>query len=164
MWIAGFTTWSLEPIKKGDAMLAAYSEGMYAIAVDQILFPRHAISCRIARVPAAQNFPTKIALEELGWKLLTAREKIRVGSRSLRFSASVLDQDDGSTVYYLTIEYDECYGRTWGRNPSEHYSPTHIAIVHTEDLDDNAVVDLTKFRFKTWEDGLGNRCDSTETD
>jgi len=54
--------------------------------------------------------------------------------------------------------YDQYYGGAHGPGAVIGDDTAKISVIHKEDLKENVIVDLRQYRFKSWEDGLGNRC------
>lgn len=163
-WTSGLHHKSVEPIESGDALFIIYDDHMYALMVQKVfthLGHGKNISYKIARITDRGDFPTRINLEELSWKSQTAEGQIPIGDRKIPFDNWRVTPADGSDARdFVTIAYDNFYGGWRGPSATTHETSAHIAIVHQSDLESNRFVDLTKFRFKTWEDGLGNRCDT----
>jgi hypothetical protein len=160
-WQSSVHRHSYDLIEEGDAVFVIYEKQMYVLLMQQIFF--NEISYKIAEIAGSGSFPKQVDLKELPWREQEADEEegIPVGSRRLTVDAStmppVIKKDH---TFSLSIVYDVYYAFLGGTGSYKYDPPTHIAIVHKPYLEKNSVVDLTKFRFKAWEDGLGNRCDS----
>lgn len=151
---------SFELIKPGDIIFVLYKGQMFIFKVtsmagnnlvDQIIvYDRANISsgCEI----------TRIKLDTVKWqKKCQTKTGIPVDHREINFTVSSF-QNKTSTPSMI-IKYDQYYGGAFGPEAVPYEDSAHIAIVHENDLNDNQLIDLTKFRFKTWEDGLGNLCE-----
>jgi WD40 repeat protein len=168
-WRPALYNWSFEPIESGDALFIIYDEQMYVLLVEKIFIDiafGEKISYKIAKVTGSGSFPTKVRWKKLAWKTRVTEREIPIGSRKITFgNKRVSINESGDNKDIVSIGYDNYYGCWDDTYDAEIYEkPTRIAIVHKSHLENNPVVDLTKFRFKSWEDGLGNRCDSTPFD
>lgn len=99
-------------------------------------------------------------MNKLQWRIQTATKEIHFADRTLNFCTRMsLRHNKGAGEYRVFMAYDNYFGWYNGA-PLEYPWETplaHIAVVDREYLEQNNLVDLTKFRFKTWEDGTGNR-------
>ncbi len=166
-WRPGFCSYSLETIEPGDAVFILYNGKMYVLVLKHILgdpVPYQEISYRIAEVcPDNGVLSTNVAWKTLAWKERSATESMTLGERDIKFCAQVAVLPNRKLgVKYITIKYDYNYHSL----PMEETGSdaAHIAIVHKAYLESHPVVELAKFRFKTWEDGLGNWCESDGSD
>lgn len=157
-WTPSTHAWSLDPIEQGDALIIVYKGHMYVVLIGKISVYADKVQYKIAEVPSSRELPLKINLNNLGWKKEHAKDKIPLADREIAFSTHEFDPGDGAKPReVLCVWYDYYYG---GPTPNSKLCvPVHIGIVHRHDLPEYPIIDLTKFRFKTWEDGLGNRCD-----
>jgi len=160
-WRPAIHSFSFDPIESGDALFIIYDKQMYALIIETIFtgfLDTQKISYKIAKVTNSASFPTRIHWKKLSWQSQMGKHHIPVGNRIISFATSSISKEDkDDTKKYLDISYDNYYG-SLGR-PTEPKELLHIAVVHKSYLENNDIVDLTKFRFKTWEDGLGSRCD-----
>jgi len=58
----------------------------------------------------------------------------------------------------MFFEYDGYYGHSYGPCARAYEDSAHITVIRKSDLEGSSVVDLSAYRFKTWEDGLTNKC------
>jgi WD40 repeat protein len=152
----------LDPIEVGDVLLIIYKEQMYVLVLDNIFaesFPERRISYRIAKVGQAGTLPTEVNLEKLTWEVDEAQQRLLIADGQLAFLATMDRLNSGELKSIMGIWYNHSFGYMGGQMGRVHESPFHIAIVHKADLEDSGTIDVARFRFKTWEDGLGNRCD-----
>jgi hypothetical protein len=124
---------------------------MYVIVVEDIagmtLGPG-GISYRIAKAGRPGKMPIKVNLEELAWKNRDARRAIiQVSECIIQFT--IYSPIGNVTGPFMTVKYDQYYASSYGPEARTYEDSAHIAIVHRSDLQNNPVVDLTKFRFKT---------------
>ncbi len=165
-WIAGIYAASVrnDSIKEGDILFIIDRGRMYAVWITRLFDAfkyEDKLSYKFAVVSSSGDLPTKVNLGKLNWKSHTATEEIPYADRTLHFITDmeiVNNQLTGRS--FISIEYDDFYG-CYGGPPNYPDCPiaAHIAIVDKEYIAENNIVDLTKFRFKTWDDGLGNRCE-----
>ncbi len=160
-WRPSYHHWSRDPVEVGDILIIIYKQQMYALVLEHISPGAFIdkISYRIAEVGQDGTLPTVVNLEQLAWQSREAEEKLPIADRQLRFVISTHRLKSGDPKYTMSIWYDNRFGCMGGQMGRVHEAPFHIAIVHKGDLKDSRIADLTQFRFKTWEDGLGNRCD-----
>lgn len=160
-WEPAMHTRSFDPIRQGDMLFVVYGKQMHVLEVEEYSFFGQQISYAIAQVTDTGRFPTKVDLKKLIWRSGSASNSICVGSRKVDFGVGRVDiRGNGNPEEFVTISYDDYYGMMGSSTTVTHRLPAHIAIVHKPNIENSPVVDLTEFRFKTWEDGLGNRCDS----
>jgi len=147
-WHAGVHTECFDPMRAGDLLLIAYRARLYVLAVEEV-FPY--LRYRIGTMALTDPLPPVIDLRSLRWQEKLTDNEISIGGRSIPVYTDVPEKA-------LSIVYDNYYGYLGSRPELEDENPAFMAIVHKSDLPDRNVVDLGKFRFKTWEDGLGNLC------
>jgi hypothetical protein len=141
---------------------------MYVVLIEEIIIhptiPQR-IRYKLATLTESGDYPTKVNWEKLGWRGRKADIELPVGGRTILFTTSTSDHDPEQTsTQIMQVDYDNYYGGLGGPNAAKYAPPTRIAIIHKDYLADNPLVDLTKFSFKAWEDGLGNRCDKSPSD
>lgn len=159
-WRPAVHTSSFDPIRQDDILFVIHGKQMYALAIKGFSFFAEQFSCSIAQITDTGRFPAKVDLQKLQWSSSNGTVSVRVGSRKMQFFIARVElAGDAKAEDFVTISYDHYYGMMGGPEavPRE---PAHIAIVHKSDLANDSIVDLTRFRWKMWEDGLGNRCDS----
>ncbi len=160
VWRAGFNKRSFDPIWEGDMFFVVYKDKTYVVLVKEILgsgvFDRKVIY-QIAQLENLVRISGNIKLKELAWKEGKAETEIPIGARGIKFIREWPEQENFPK--YFVIEYDQYYGGSPGPEARPDEDCAHIAIVHKSNLKEMTVIDLTQFRFKTWEDGMGNRCD-----
>lgn len=160
IWRPCVSSWSLDPIEEGGAIIVIWRRQFYVVVIEKISFyPDDKVVYKIAEVPSSEELPVKIDLNVLKWQEKeTVSQAIPLAGREIVFSTyEFTAHTEVELGKVLCIGYDYTYG-----GPSSSCklrTPAHIAIVHKSYLKSNPIIDLTKFRFKTWEDGLGNMCD-----
>ena len=123
----------------------------------------------IADTAMLEGTPLTVDLVGLDWKRNEYAYEIPIADRTIKVSKAWQwarsDQADFSCKekdykLYYRLSYDFYYGgypgvviRVQGEQTRR---PAHIAIVPNDYLENNSEIDLTQFRFKTWEDGLGS--------
>jgi hypothetical protein len=150
-----------EQVKSGDALFVIYDNQGYVILLDEIYgrnFDSQKISYRLAKLSLSGNSWTKVNLQKLSWKKMDTEKEIPLAKRTISFFAETGGEDK-----YITISYDNCYGILNVPVARPYWDSAHIAIIHKSYLENNSTIDLTKFRFKTWEDGLENQCDRNDS-
>jgi hypothetical protein len=153
-WSRACHTGSIDPVRVGDLLLIAYRARLYILAVDKI-FP--GLRYRIASMAIGDSLPSAINLGSLRWRRERGDYDIRFGERQMLLF--MYGPDDA-----FAVTYDYLYGYM-GRDPGlEDEHTAFIAIVHKSDLSNGNVVEPGRFRFKTWEDGLGNLCPPSSAD
>jgi len=164
-WRPAFHYSSFEQIELYDIFFVVYDGRMYAIYLEEIFgdpFPNGNIVYQIAEVTGPENLPEEVAWKELKWEVHEAEGELPVADRTITFfTKSILVDNNRKIEKYVSIAYDNPYG---GKMTEKNQPDAHIAIVHNSYLINNPVVDLRKFRFKTWEDGLGNRCEEEKNE
>ncbi len=155
-WVAGLSKRAFELIEEGDYLLAIENGKLYIIRIDKISWPFSQLIYKRNIVDISKTH-YKIKTENLKWKEKTAKSQIPLASHKISFySDSSLQEKEKP---HIEFEYDGYYGGVYGPQAKRAEDSLYIAVVHSSDLGDEAIIDLSMFRFKTWEDGLGNRCD-----
>lgn len=167
-WRPAIHRWSLDPIEQGDIIFIICGKQMHALVIKKFSFFDEKLSYDIAEITITR-FPTQIDLMKLTWcSRIADRDEqsvyyIPVGSRTIPLSIHRIDLTrNGMAKEFISLQYDHYYGMTGGPEKISH-ATVHIAIIHKLDVGNGPTIDLTKFRFKTYEDGLGNRCGSTDS-
>lgn len=163
-WGPGIYASTLDKIEEGYALFVIYKNKMYAILITTVLDAfkvDDAIAYSFATVDSGGVFPARVSWKELAWVQKTTERELPLADRTIRFRTGMGIVNNKLTgESYVSIAYDNYYGCYGGPpNYPEYPDPARIAIVDREYLEENDVVDIYKFRFKTWEDGLGNRCE-----
>jgi len=162
-WRAAFNKRSVEDIEPGDILLLVYKKEMYCIKITEIFgndLSNQRILCQIAQVATEDIRLNKIDLKKLIWRDKEANIAIPISSRLLPFRVELFENGEGERKdRLLHIEYDQYFAGSGGPDTETDEESIHLAIVHKQEIANGNIVDLTKFRFKIWEDGLGNLCD-----
>lgn len=162
IWRASGHAWSLDDIEPEDLILILYKKSIHVVVIDEMPMETDTAVYRIAEVKFDNAPPKSIDLANLKWNKRQAKEEIPFADQTLPICMYILTKEDKSEIrHVLSLWYDFYYGGPPARATKEK-TPAHIAIVHKRDLGKESNIDLAKFRFKTWEDGLGNICDSNE--
>jgi hypothetical protein len=146
-WKLAVTRASLDPLASGDLLFAVYEEELFALRLGPIT-PR--VAYDVAAVPPASLPDVNVATLPWQRKYLTElTQAFMIGKRSIQAESI---REDGR----MTIGYDHYYGCLGGPHGLVDESPVFVAIVHEADMEGRATVDLRRFHFRTWEDGLSN--------
>jgi hypothetical protein len=161
-WRAAFSKESVEDIESGDILLLVYKGAMYCVKIEEIFsFVEQKIRYQIAQVAPEDIRSNKVDLKKLTWRGKKAHRAIPVSSRMVPFWLKLGESEEvGRPIH---IEYDQYFAGHGGPFTESDEESVHIAIVHKQEIADDNIVDLGKFRFKVWEDGLGNRCDRIDS-
>ncbi|MHC4215427.1 MAG: hypothetical protein ACYSWP_18855 [Planctomycetota bacterium] len=160
-WRPAITTQGFEHIEIDDLLLIVIDGRLYILKLSKIkedMIGEQKISFYLSDVGIIDESKLKIRWERLKWRRKFATTYIQIHDRKIEFHSSC-DEVDGKTRWFIFIFYDEYYGSAGQLSWPTGYKPTKIAVVHKDYLDTNDEIDLRKFRFKSWEDGLGNMCD-----
>ncbi len=159
-WKPAISNGPLAPIRKGDALFMICKNEMYVVLIKTISPDQEdTMTYGFAAIPKDEGLPTEVNMNKLQWRMQTGTKEIRFADRTLRFYTGHSLPRKGFSQIEVSISYDNYFGWYTGA-PLEYPWETplaHIAVVDREYLEQNNLVDLTKFRFKTWEDGMGNR-------
>ena len=151
---------SFELIKPEDIIFVLYKRQMYILKVTSIT-GTNLVDQKITYDKANISLNSDIAKINLGnlkWqKVCKAKTEIPVDKKVINFTVNSFQNKTYDPA--MTIKYDQYYGGVCCPDGISYEDSAHIAIVHKNDLNNNDLIDLTKFRFKTWEDGLGNLCE-----
>jgi len=153
-WSRAYHSGSIDPVRVGDVLLIAYRARLYILVIDEV-FPD--LRYRIASMAIGDSLPSAINLGSLRWRRERGDNDIRFGERQMFVSMYGLEDAIGVT-------YDYLYGYMGRTTDLEDEHTAFIAIVHKSDLSNGNVVEPGRFRFKTWEDGLGNLCPPNSAD
>lgn len=153
-WVGGTHSWSKDTIGVGDFLAIASDNSLYIIKVNEL--QRNGTGYSIAHEPfvGIKENNNKLVLEELNWQETIGKSGFSVANRLVPFR---INESNGNLK--LRVAYDNYYGGLESALFPER--SLLIAIIHTEDIQDSNV-QLNYFRFKGWEDGLGNRCRAYE--
>jgi len=174
IWKPGTHSWSSEPIEAGDILFVIYKHRLYSVLIDVIsvdyvlddsntYFPHGKLTYEVAEVKYPKESINNIKWKELPWKKIFSDEnEIQIGEKKIYLS--ILPSSESERVRdvegILFLAYDHYYGFL-GEPEQKLVQPSaYIAIVHKSDLKEDNVIDIANYRFKTWEDGLGNSCNS----
>jgi hypothetical protein len=177
-WWAAETIFCAEKIFNGYILVIAYEHNLYLIKFVNYLEdtlatlqPKYTVG-----IATVEGTPLEVDLEGLQWQQEEIYQKISFADRDIDVSiahqwTSNKDEADISSngkdyIFFYRLGYDFSYGGYPGNVYREEgeplRKPAHIAIIPSDYLQDNSIIDLAKFRFKTWEDGLGIYGESPE--
>jgi len=150
-WIPGIHSLSMDTIKEGDCLVAYYAEKLFCIRIGGI--KEETVCYSIAGFILADNETDTLDLTQLKWENKSGKNFFYVGNRGIYFKIADTKETKG-----LNIWYDYYYGG-FPEKATFEKDEVMIGIVHKTDISNDNIIKLNCFRFKTWEDGLGNRCD-----
>lgn len=161
-WLPGISQKTLEPLEAGDALVVVYREQMYFLRIQELIRPIDSPEgcasalCEFTKIGLGSGLDTEIDFRRLSWKKGTAIEVLPIPEHPVVFYVDSAENGDESPV--MLFEYDAYYGHSYGPDARAYEDSAHIAVIHKADLQKNSVVDLAAYPFKTWEDGLSNKC------
>ncbi len=150
-WDRSVMHYSMDALCAKDYLAIVYGKKIYLIRV--VSFPDfNELKYRIAKVSEKSIVsPGVIDLKKLKWdKHKTKEYQIEFSDRHLIYG---IVYDFTVSRYVLFVGYDFFYGGSLSNFPPEYTA--HIAIIKHEQLSDPDIIDLKRYRFKCWEDGLG---------
>ncbi|MHB9070609.1 MAG: hypothetical protein ACYC54_09605 [Sedimentisphaerales bacterium] len=164
-WEPTLNSRAAEPVEIDDYVCVIFDKSMYLVQMVNVVWgiEKQGISYRIAKLTDSGNFNISINLHKLKWTKGSSDGTVIIGTQKLDISPYTVYLKSGERPYAI-VDYDCVYGGMPAYNEfSQTGNPRHIAIIHKKDIDANMIIDLTKFRFKTWEDGLGNLCEQNNS-
>jgi WD40 repeat protein len=150
-WKPGVTRASLDPMGSGDMLFAVYDGRAFAVRLRPI---RSSVEYEVAEVPPS-IVPSDVNVATLKWEQKQVKnmsQGFMVGGRCI-YLESVMEGQR------ITFSYDHYYGYLGSERGLVYEKPVFVAIVHKGDMGGPSTVDMTRFHFKTWEDGLSNVSD-----
>lgn len=161
-WIAGLDRKSTDLIEAGDVIAVQQRQQLFIFMIQEISgvsLDDQEVKCKVAMFDLEGKWTMKIDLSKMGWKKETARKALPIDKGGIEFDLFRIDWTNNKPKF-ITILYDLCYGGF--------YSPEHlvvsnditkIAVIHKDDMKASSIIDFRQYRFKSWEDGLGNKCE-----
>ena len=163
-WKAGANAWSQTPIEQGDILLVVYKYNVYAIRIMKFVFDPESLSIALlyeqAQVDFEDTLPHRLDISALEWKEFSAAENIPIDDdRDVPFSVyRYFPAGSTECTVIFSIWYDYYYGGPVTGSAAR--IPMYVALVDHMYLQNRTVIELDRFGFKSWEDGLGNRSDA----
>jgi hypothetical protein len=162
-WLRSSGYTSADDLAKGDMLLLYFENMLYLIKIDQIYCAEHLdmIDYGYSTISDSGKIPKQITLKGLHWKGFQSENGIKINDAKLKFATFILVQEKGLKDLgpRMGIRYPFAYGYSGKPNIKSDSEVPHIAIIHQNKIKDNTI-DVLKFRFKTWEDGLGAECET----
>lgn len=160
-WIAGEMFDCRDPISEDDILIVVCESNMYAVWITRVFdswkYDDYDVSYKIAQFNMTEENCSALDLGSLKWSTFKRQEDIYFGNRYLLVYVNHL-KHPVTDEYILSFQYDRCYGNKTIKGVYPPDTPlAHIAIIHKDDYEYDEPIDLRHFRFKTWEDGLGNK-------
>ncbi|MHC4157441.1 MAG: hypothetical protein ACYSSO_00025 [Planctomycetota bacterium] len=162
-WIAGLSRRSFDLIEAGDVLVAQQGNYLFVFMIQNILgvaLDDQRVEYRVARFGVGDRFPIKIDLSVIKWKTSKSYKAFPIGGRKIEFDLfpTILTNNKPR---FVEIFYDQYYGGSDGPEAVMGSNVAKIAIIHKDDLAGNSIIDLRQYRFKSWEDGMGNSCEES---
>lgn len=163
-WFRGTNSQSVEPIQKEDLLVLYYKHELYLVQITDYNEDGD-FRYKIAQVRKDQvSEEGRLFLETSDWKNKKGQKHQYMDVfHVLKFSDTQVVTNVfirlPDWTYYFRIWYPYSYGGPY--NPEDELSDiAHIAIIRKADLENSKTIYLKQYRFKTWEDGLGNVCEN----
>jgi len=150
-WLPGVHAWSLEYLHVGDFLIVLYQEEVFCIRIDTI--SSNEINYSLAKISSLYSTHGMLDLSDIEWENKTGCH-FQIKDRTIY--VKILEESDDSKAG-ISIWYDYYYGGFPEKANFEN-SEVLMAIVHESDLQEKGKIHLNRYRFKSWEDGLGNTC------
>lgn len=160
-WIAGLDRRSFDLIEAGDIVAVQQGNYLFVFMIQKIsgfALDNQEVEYRVARFSLRNKCPIKIDLSAIKWKARKSYKAFPIAGRKIEF-------DLFQTIWtnykprFVEIFYDQYYGGADGPEAVTGDDTAKIAIIHKDDIKEDGIIDFRQYRFKSWEDGLGNRCD-----
>jgi hypothetical protein len=159
-WVAGFGRTSSDLIEAGDVVAVQQRQRLFIFMIQEISgfgLNNQEVTCKVAKFDLKGKCPIKIDLSKMKWKEKTARN-LPIDKGGIEFYLFPIDWTNNE-LKFIIILYDLLYGGF--------YTPEHlvgnniakIAVIHKDDMKTSSIIDFRQYRFKSWEDGLGNKCE-----
>jgi hypothetical protein len=162
-WLRARPNSSVDELAKDDMLLMYFKNSLYLIKIDRICPAEHLnmIYYGYSTISDSGKIPKTISLKGLHWKGFQAENGIKINDAKLKFGTFILFQEKGLKDLgpRMAVRYPFGYGYSDKPEIKSDADVPHIAIVHQNKIKDNTI-DVLKFRFKTWEDGLGAECET----
>ncbi len=160
-WIAGLCRGSTDLIEAGDFFVVQQRNYLFIFNIQGILgegLDEPQVEYRVAKYSLKDKWHVKIDLSKVKWRKRKARKAFPIVSRKIGYYLFPTELTNYKRKF-IGIYYDQYYGGASGPEVVVGDDAAKIAIIHKDDLAGGSIVDLRQYRFKSWEDGLGNRCD-----
>jgi hypothetical protein len=159
-WESSILNSSFNPIVKGDVLVIICQSSMFVVQIIDVYNLRGIkVRYKIANVDLTEENCKFFDLDKFKWKKRTCDGSFDLGIKEIPLSTDSYKLP-GTNKYPIGIFYDYFFGGYTNEFINEDLPSgpvARIAIIHESDYVNKGSIDLRQFRFKTWEDGLGNR-------
>ncbi|MBN2020819.1 MAG: WD40 repeat domain-containing protein [Sedimentisphaerales bacterium] len=159
-WIAGFGRESSDLIEAGSIIAIQQKRCLFVFMIQEIsgfTLPAPEITYKFEKFCLDDRWPIKIDLSKIEWKGPKTKNALPIVGREIETHLVEPKSPDNKSGL-IEIMYDQYYGGANGPGAVVGDDAAKIAIIHKDDLKENVLVDFRQYRFKSWEDGLGNLC------
>lgn len=159
-WIAGLSRRSFDLIEAGDVLVVQQRHNLFIFMIQKIsgiALEDQEVRYKVAKFSLKNKWPVKIDLSEVEWKERNKHKVLPIAGRGIEFDLFPTSWTNDKPMF-VEIFYDQYYGGSSGPEAVIGEDVAKIAIIHKDDLVGDTVIDLRQYRFKSWEDGLGNKC------
>ena len=171
-WISGDSYFCANFVYNGYILVVAYDHNLYMIKFidisEEFINKKGGLPKYTVDIAEITGTPLLMNMGDMNWNRQDCLYEIPFANREISVSVNKMltKKNDFSETYFYRFFYDFSYGGYPGmkRKKSDDWKPAHIAIVPADYLEGKSTIDLTKFRFKTWEDGLGIYGDDSNVD
>ena len=162
-WVAGAGRSSSDLIEAGDIVIVQQRNYLFVFEIQRILgsfLDDQQVEYRVARFSLRNKCPVKIDLSGVKWKERKDHKAFPIAGRGIEFDLfpTMWTNDKAK---FLKIFYDQYYGGLYGPEAVTGDDVAKIAIIHKGDIKEDRIVDFRRYRFKSWEDGLSNKCEKS---
>jgi hypothetical protein len=158
-WVAGLSQRSFDLIEAGDILVVQQRNYLFIFMIQEIsgiALDDQEVRYKVAKFSLKDKWPVKIDLSKVNWKERKNHKALPIAGRGIEFDLfPTVWTNDKPT--FIEIFYDQYYGGSDGPEAVMGDDVAKIAIIHKDDVQGDYIVDLRRYRFKSWEDGLGNK-------
>lgn len=157
-WIAGLSRRSFDLIEAGDVLVVQQRQHLFIFMIQKIsgyALDNQEVRYKIAKFSLKDKCPIRIDLSKVKWKEKKNHKAFPIAGRGIEFDLFPTIWTNNKPRF-IEIFYDQYYGGSYGPEAVVGDDTAKIAIIHKDDLADVSIIDLRHYRFKSWEDGLGN--------
>jgi len=164
-WTAGLSRRSFDLIEAGDILVVQQRRYLFIFMTQKITgvaLDDQEVTYKVAKFSLKGKWPVKIDLSKVKWKERKKHKALSIVGRGIEFDLFPTMWTNYKPKF-VEIFYDRYYGGSYGPEAVMGDDVAKIAIIHKDDLAGDFIIDLRQYRFKSWEDGLGNRCGEGST-
>jgi hypothetical protein len=160
-WVAGWGRKSSDLIEAGDVVAVQQRQRLFIFMIQEISgasLDDQEVTYKVAKFNLKGKCPIKIDLSKMGWKEKTARN-LPTYKGGIEFYLFRIDWTNNEPKFIIIL-YDLIYGGFCGYDHLVAGNDiAKIAVIHKDDMKTSSIIDFRQYRFKSWEDGLGNKCE-----